>query len=65
MGELVSSVSTMLHCQMMRDADASDKRKQMLPFFHEEEYTKKPAGPVSQGATRGREREGGGAKVLR
>jgi len=41
MSELVSSVSTMLHCQMMRDADADEKRKAMLPFFAEERYTGK------------------------
>ena len=41
MGELVSSVSTMLHCQMMRDQDAPEKKKKMLPFFGEEAYTGK------------------------
>jgi len=41
MGELVSSVSTMLHCQMMRDIDADEKKKKMLPFFCEENYTGK------------------------
>jgi len=41
MGELVSSVSTMLHCQMMRDVDADEKRKKMLPYFCEENYTGK------------------------
>lgn len=46
MGELVSSVSTMLHCQMMRDADATEKRKKMLPWFCEEEYTHKPVGAI-------------------
>lgn len=40
-GELVSAVSTMLHCQMMRDAEASEKKKKMLPFFCEEFYTNK------------------------
>jgi hypothetical protein len=40
-GELVSAVSTMLHCQMMRDAEASEKKKKMLPFFCEEYYTNK------------------------
>jgi hypothetical protein len=29
----------MLHCQMMRDASATDSRKQMLPYFREEVYT--------------------------
>jgi len=42
MGELVSSVSTMLHCQMMRDMDADEKKKKMLPYFCEELYTQKP-----------------------
>jgi len=42
MSELISSVSTMLHCQMMRDVDAPDKKKTMLPFFQEENYTGKP-----------------------
>lgn len=42
MGELVSSVSTMLHCQMMRDVDSSEKKKKMLAFFQEEAYTNKP-----------------------
>jgi hypothetical protein len=32
----------MLHCQMMRDMEASDKAKKMLPFFCEEQYTGKP-----------------------
>lgn len=31
---------------MMRDADATEKRKRMLPWFCEEEYTKKPVGAV-------------------
>jgi hypothetical protein len=31
---------------MMRDADATDKRKKMLPWFMEEEYTKKPVGAI-------------------
>jgi hypothetical protein len=33
--------------QMMRDADATEKRKKMLPWFCEEEYTKKNVGAVS------------------
>lgn len=41
MAELISSVSTMLHCQMMRDVDASEKKKKMLPYFCEEQYTGK------------------------
>lgn len=41
LGELVSSVSTMLYCQMMRDADAPKNKKKMLPFFCEEHYTGK------------------------
>jgi len=41
LGELVSSVSTMLHCQMMRDMDAPEEKKKMLPYFHEENYTGK------------------------
>jgi len=48
MGELVSSVSTMLHCQMMRDADADEKRKTMLPYFCEEKYTGKQVKEVPQ-----------------
>jgi len=39
--ELVGSVSTMLHCQMMRDLEASEKAKKMLPYFCEEHYTGK------------------------
>lgn len=46
LAELLSSVSTMLHCQMMRDSDASDKRKKMLPYFCEEHYTGKPIGTI-------------------
>lgn len=42
MGELVSSVSTMLHCQMVRDQDAPDAKKQLLPDFDEAHYTGKP-----------------------
>ena len=30
------------NCQMMRDMEASDKAKRMLPFFCEEQYTGKP-----------------------
>jgi hypothetical protein len=41
MAELISSVSTMLHCQMMRDLDQSEKKKKMLPYFCEENYTGK------------------------
>lgn len=41
MSELISSVSTMLHCQIMRDMDASEKKKKMLPYFCEEVYTGK------------------------
>lgn len=55
MSELVSSVSTMLHCQMMRDLDRSssgannsnngkaavNNGSKMLPFFNEENYTGK------------------------
>lgn len=41
LGELVSSVSTMLHCQMMRDVDAPENKKKMLPYFCEENYTGK------------------------
>jgi hypothetical protein len=41
MTELVSSVSTMLHCQMVRDIDQPEKKKKMLPFFCEELYTNK------------------------
>jgi len=38
MAELISSVSTMLHCQMMRDMDSDEKKKKMLPYFCEEHY---------------------------
>jgi hypothetical protein len=31
---------------MMRDADATEKRKKMLPWFCEEEYTQKPVGAI-------------------
>jgi hypothetical protein len=41
MGELVSSVSTMLHCQMMRDVEAPSSKKKLLPYFCEENYTGK------------------------
>lgn len=41
LGELVSSVSTMLHCQMTRDIDAPETKKKMLPYFCEENYTGK------------------------
>jgi len=37
--DIVSSVSTMLHCQMMRDLSASPSKKRMYPFFCEEHYT--------------------------
>jgi len=40
--ELVLSVSTMLHCQMVRDEEASEQRKQMCSYFHEEMYSGKP-----------------------
>jgi len=33
MAELVSSVSTMLHCQMMRDMEADEKKKKNVTFF--------------------------------
>jgi len=39
--ELLLSVSTMLHCQMVRDEEASEQRKQMCSYFHEEIYTSK------------------------
>jgi len=42
LGELISSVSTMLHCQMLRDMNASEAKKKMLPYFSEENYTGKP-----------------------
>jgi len=45
MSELVSSVSTMLHCQMMRDLDRNTpntKVSKALPFFNEENYTGRP-----------------------
>lgn len=39
--EIVLSVSTMLHCQMVRDEDASEARKKKFPYFQEEKYTRK------------------------
>lgn len=39
--ELILSVSTMLHCQMVRDEDASEARQKKFPFFQEEKYTRK------------------------
>jgi hypothetical protein len=41
MAEIVSSVSTMLHCQMMRDVHAPEAKKKMLPYFCEDYYTQK------------------------
>ena len=44
MSELVSSVSTMLHCQMMRDLDRGIPNKEImksLQYFNEENYTGK------------------------
>ena len=37
----------MLHCQMMRDVEASEKKKKMLPYFCEENYTGKIVKEVS------------------
>jgi len=37
--EILSAVATMLHCQMLRDADATERKKKMLPYFCEEMYT--------------------------
>lgn len=37
LGELISSVSTMLHCQMMRDINS--RKRTDLPYFCEEHYT--------------------------
>jgi hypothetical protein len=39
--DIVSSVATMLHCQMMRDVNASAAKKKLLPYFCEEQYTGK------------------------
>jgi hypothetical protein len=39
--ELVSSVSTMLHCQMMRDREAAEKGRNHIECFAEERYTNK------------------------
>jgi len=41
LSEIISSVSTMLHCQMMRDISADVEKKKMLPYFCEEQYTGK------------------------
>mmetsp|Transcript_31453 Transcript_31453/g.61335 ORF Transcript_31453/g.61335 Transcript_31453/m.61335 type:complete len:249 (+) Transcript_31453:34-780(+) len=41
MWEVISSVSTMLHCQMMRDIGAPEHKKKILPDFCEEKYTNK------------------------
>lgn len=40
--ELIGSVSTMLHCQMMRDIDSADRARRTLTFFNEETYTGRP-----------------------
>jgi len=39
--DIVSSVATMLHCQMMRDINAGPSKKKLLPYFCEEQYTGK------------------------
>jgi len=39
--DIVSSVATMVHCQMMRDVSASATKKKLLPYFCEEQYTGK------------------------
>lgn len=39
--ELIFSVSTMLHCQMVRDEGATARKKSIFPFFHEDKYTGK------------------------
>jgi len=39
--DIVSSVATMIHCQMMRDVSASASKKNLLPYFCEEHYTGK------------------------
>jgi hypothetical protein len=44
---LVAAAAAAAGLQMMRDADATEKRKKMLPWFCEEEYTKKNVGAVS------------------
>jgi len=41
LSEILGSVSTMLHCQIMRDVSADPAKKKMLPFFCEEAYTGK------------------------
>jgi len=41
LSEIIASVSTMLHCQMMRDVSADVDKKKMLPYFCEEQYTGK------------------------
>jgi hypothetical protein len=41
LSELISSVSTMLHCQMMRDFASPEARKRILVFFCEDTYTGK------------------------
>eukprot|EP00457_Paulinella_chromatophora_P014769 gb/GEZN01015249.1/.p1 GENE.gb/GEZN01015249.1/~~gb/GEZN01015249.1/.p1 ORF type:complete len:252 (+),score=37.42 gb/GEZN01015249.1/:26-781(+) len=41
LSDVISSVSTMLHCQMMRDLSASPEKTKMLPFFQEDNFTGK------------------------
>eukprot|EP01006_Ploeotia_vitrea_P026491 TRINITY_DN59465_c0_g1_i1.p1 TRINITY_DN59465_c0_g1~~TRINITY_DN59465_c0_g1_i1.p1 ORF type:complete len:252 (-),score=119.31 TRINITY_DN59465_c0_g1_i1:116-871(-) len=36
--EIIMGVSTMLHCQMVRDIDSSHVRKNKFPYFAEERY---------------------------
>jgi len=41
LSDLLSSVSTMLHCQMMKDAGANADKLKVHPYFCEEHYTGK------------------------
>jgi len=41
LSEILSSVSIMLHCQIMRDVSSDPAKKKMFPFFCEEAYTGK------------------------
>jgi len=41
LSDIISSVSTMLHCQMMRDMSSDTVKKKMFPYFCEETYTGK------------------------
>ena len=46
--ELVLSVSTMLHCQIIRDHDSGRSRSKGFQFFNEETYTGRPAAALPE-----------------